>query len=373
MREYRMKRRSSLIRAGTLIEGLGVFGVVWIRPDLIVEDAFGRIVSFVTIGRPVTESLIAFIGLEEEMQRLTNTPGDVLNLPAVAVAHESGVGDKLNFMLFFDSASNRIIALAYRSQAQTEIEVELSRQIRARLMAEAETQAKSEELARANADLEGFASLISHDLKAPLRHMRYLADEAKAAADSAGLSQVTKYLDEITTQSRRMSNMLTALFDYSVIGRKYEMAEPVDVRQLAEDTAKQLPLAGFDVSFRGDWPTLTTLRAPLALAVHNLMANARQHHDRSHGEIVLRCRDNNSAIELDFSDDGPGIYAQHHETIFLPFRNLTSSGQAESSGMGLAMVRKIVDSMGGSIRVHSAPERERGSTFTLIWPKRLRI
>lgn len=361
-----------VLEAGSLLAQFGSYGLIWLNPDLTVEDTFGPLVQFVTVGEPVTNSILALIGLEEEIIALKSDTTRVLELPAVAVVSAGKRGSKLNFTLFWNAGRDCPMALAYKSASQTELEYELSKQIRARLMAEAEVTAKSKELARANADLESFAAIISHDLKAPLRHMRYLTEIAFDNSGNDDADAMRDILRSIEGQSRRMSEMLTALFDYSSLGRKYEAIEQVDTRALIEAVKQSLPSTGHRITVEGQWPVFSTLRAPLDLVLRNLIGNALQHHDQAAGVVCVTCDEQLQKLVLTVSDDGPGIDPHHHESIFLPFRTLSSNGDGASTGMGLAAVKKTVEGAGGSIGVSSDPQSARGTTFTVNWPKVLR-
>ena len=360
---------AKLLEAGLLLAEFSSFGVVWMQKDLTVEDTFGRLTQFVTKGAPVTDSILPIIGLENEILALAADPRRVLELPAVSVATGSDRTGKLNFTFMWNSRRDGPIAIAYKSTAQTEIEVELSKQIRARLMAEAEVTAKSKELARANTDLESFAAIISHDLKAPLRHMRQLTETAFENTGAASDETLRDILRDIEGQSRRMTHMLTALLEYSTIGRKYEAVETVDTLALIAAVKDSLPESGHVISVTGHWPELATLRAPLDLVLRNLVGNALQHHDKAAGQIAVRCDEQPLALVFTVADDGPGIDPHHHTSIFLPFRTLHADTETASTGMGLAAVKKTVEGAGGSIDVTSDPKAGRGTSFTVTWPK----
>ncbi|MEQ1652308.1 MAG: HAMP domain-containing sensor histidine kinase [Hyphomicrobium sp.] len=361
-----------VLEAGSLLAQFGSYGLIWLNRDLTVEDTFGPLIHFVAIGRPITDSILAIIGLEQEILALAADTRRVLELPAVAVVSNDTHSDKLNFTFFWNAGRDCPMALAYRSASQTELEIELSKQIRARLMAEAEVMEKSRELARANADLESFATIISHDLKAPLRHMRHLTESAFDTSENSRSGSMRDILRAIDGQSQRMSHMLTALFDYSSLGRKYEAMELVDTGALIVAIAQSLPETGHHFAISGHWPVVSTLRAPLDLVLRNLVANAVQHHDRPTGQITASCEEQRQQLVIKIADDGPGIDPHHHQSIFLPFRTLKAGNDSASTGMGLAAVKKSIDGMGGSIEVASNPQTARGTTFTICWPKVLR-
>lgn len=353
-------------KAGEVIAGFGVYGVVWLDEDLKAVNRFGKLVDFVELGRPVTESLLPLIGLENEILGLKRNPSRLLELPAVAVAAANGNSKKMNFTFLWLAEEQCPVMLAYRSNSQTELEMELSKQIRARLMAEEVVTAKSKELARANADLESYAAIISHDLKEPLRHMRYIADELIAECATRGDEQFGKKLSEIQQLSRRMSHMLSELLDYASLGRKYEGLALTDTRALVESITRSIREKGFEVRIEGNWPTMATLAAPLDLILRNLIENAQKHHGGTTGSIGVSCSDEESALVISVTDDGPGIDPANHQAVFLPFRAIGSSG---GTGLGLAMVKKMAESVGGSIKLCSDPAKKRGATLTLHWPK----
>lgn len=358
------------------LEGSGLIGLIWVNRDMRVRRVFGDAVRFVVVGGEIADQLPALVGLEAEMAALEHDPSRTIELPAVSNVTASGTGAvRLNYSMRWDRAADCILIVAQRSRTQGEVEIELNKQIRARLIAEAELQQTARELTRANTDLENFATLVSHDLKAPLRHMRHLILSAREAKPDGDQGYLSAALDDILAQSSRMTDMLNALFEYSLIGRKYEMAEIVDVRAVAESAVQQTPRAGFDVRIEGDWPTLTTLRAPLTMVLANLVQNAVEHHDRDSGQVLLSCTDAPDLIAITVADDGPGIEPKNHDAVFQPFRTLTKHNAKSKSGtgMGLAAVKKVVDLMGGEIELLSTPPQHRGTAFIITWPKRLPV
>lgn len=361
----------AVYQVGAIAAAFGFFGVIWLDAELVVLDSYGWLVDTVERGRPVTDSLVALVGLENEILALKERPDQVVELPAVAVADADRPARKLNFTFFWNNAEQCHMALAYRSPSQTELEMELSKQIRARLIAEAEVTAKSKELVRANADLESFASIISHDLKAPLRHMRYLAESRGTDAGASDAGTLHQKLREVEMQAKRMTKMLTELFDYSSLGRKYEAVAAVDTRAMIEAIRATYSDDRFAIEVSGAWPTIMTLGAPLDLVLRNLIGNAIQHQDRPVGRILASCTDEPLTLKFVIDDDGPGIDARDHESIFLPFRTLDPAAIAQSTGMGLAMVKKAVEGAGGSISVASKPQQKRGTAFTVVWPKHI--
>ncbi len=354
------------------IAAFGIYGVVWLDRVLNVEKTYGTLVDFVASGAPVTDSIVALFGLEGEILAMRDRPDRVLELPAVGVPDADGKSRRLNFTLFWQTDTDTPMMLVYRVKSQTEIEYELSRQIRARLMAEGTVSAKSKELARANADLESFAAIVSHDLKAPLRHMRQLADTLITETTIAKSDEALSRLMQVQSLSRRMSHMLTELLDYASLGRKYEALVETDTGALVAQIVASMPASGCNIAISGSWPVLATLAAPLDLILRNLVQNAIQHHDREHGAIAIACQDRPHEIVISVADDGPGIPPEYHAAAFLPFRTLGAKNGQGGTGIGLAMVKKVVETAGGGISVTSDAPRTRGTTFIVTWPKLIR-
>jgi signal transduction histidine kinase len=115
------------------------------------------------------------------------------------------------------------------------------------------------------------------------------------------------------------------------------------------------------------WPTLETLRAPLDLVLRNLIDNAVKHHDREDGLVRVAGSEGASDFEISISDDGPGIATKHCEAILLPFRKLAE--HTDGQGMGLAVVSRTLELLGGRLAVLSCPHGGRGATFRVTWPK----
>ena len=361
-------------RAGELLAARGVFGLVWLNRDLTVHARFGTLVEFIPMGEPVARSLAPLIGLEAEIKTLR--AGQVLRLPSVSIVTDCGPGPRLNLRFHAFEEEDLILLEVSHAEMDTKLALELSRQIRGRLMAETEAAAKSQELARANADLkiansnlEQFAAIATHDLKAPMRALGYLADEIESAMSACDGDRAKQKLAELRSQAKRVSSMLSALLHYSNAGRSDGSIESVDVRALIEEIVRSLPRGTVAVTLQGDWPRLDTLAAPLGLALRNLIDNTIKHHDRRDGRLLISCADAGEAFEITLADDGPGIAPEHHASMFLPFRTLGTGGE----GMGLAIVQKMLDAVGGTIALQSDPGHKRGATFIIRWPKQIAL
>lgn len=351
----------------TLAEA-GGFGLVWLDPNLVVIGSVGPAAANIVVNLPLQSSLIALIGLEDDILALRSFAGRSLELPSVADTSSPNSDTRFSYTFSWNAADERFIVLVHRTKAVSDLEFELSRQNRARLMAEAHTAATSRELQRANADLESFAAIVSHDLKAPLRQIRTLGDQLLQHLQSEDLGDARATSTAIMERSRRMSAMLNDLFAYSSLGRKYEAVDQIDTRARLDQIAEPWRQQGHTIQLRGDWPILSAAVAPFELVFRNLIANAVQHHDGDRARIDLDVRREGLTYVIWLADDGPGIAIQHQDTVFLPFRSLSPSGTPTSTGMGLAMVKRAVESAGGAISLVPTGAVERGATFKIVWP-----
>ncbi|NNL66922.1 MAG: HAMP domain-containing histidine kinase, partial [Myxococcales bacterium] len=236
----------------------------------------------------------------------------------------------------------------------------------------AEVAAVNEQLRVTNEALSGFAYAASHDLKSPLRGISQLAEflieDHGAALPEAAHTRLTT----IRERAGWMMRLLDDLLAFSRAGWLEEKPETVDTAELVGEILSMLPESHrFRVSLHG-LPEFETLRVPLAQVFQNLLANAMNHHHRETGKLEVRCEDAGAELVFRVCDDGPGIPPRSQERVFELFRTLRAGepGARGGTGMGLAMVRKIVGHAGGRVWVES--DGVSGTRFAFTWPKRPR-
>jgi signal transduction histidine kinase len=168
-----------------------------------------------------------------------------------------------------------------------------------------------------------------------------------------------------------MNTLLDDLLAYARAGRQRHPAEVVDARDIINDVSDMLaPPAGFTVKIVGRLPVLQVERAPLETVFRNLIGNAIKHHTHpAQGFVEISAEDGDEFVEFAVKDNGPGIAPAFHERIFEMFQTLKPRDQMEGSGVGLAVVKRSVESRGGTIQVESNVGE--GTTFRFTWPKRV--
>ncbi len=225
------------------------------------------------------------------------------------------------------------------------------------------------ELARSNHDLEQFAYAASHDLRAPLRAVEHLSQWLVEDLESHMNEEQKQHATLLRQRLQRMERLLTDLLEYSRVTRVHQNVEPVNVDVLVRDVAGMFEWPkGFTFRIEGVLPVLETNRSALHRSFANLVGNAIKHHDRSDGTVTVGAVDLGEYVEFHVTDDGPGIDPRFHAKAFEMFQTLRPRDEVEGSGMGLALVKRLVESHGGGIEIQSAGGR--GSTIRFTWPRR---
>jgi PAS domain S-box-containing protein len=231
------------------------------------------------------------------------------------------------------------------------------------------------ELERAQADLEqrnqeldSFVHVVAHDLKAPLRGIANLSqwlEDDLAGVLSAETQQHTSLL---RNRVRRMEATIDGLLEYARVGRRDEQIDLVIVAKLLADVIDSIaPPPTLTIEIAPNLPTLSTKRLLLFQVLTNLIDNAIKHHDRTDGAIQISCQELGDFYEFAIADDGPGIAPENRDKIFQMFQAVNPQQRSDSTGIGLAIVKKIVESAGGTIRLES--ELGKGTTFYFTWSK----
>lgn len=233
------------------------------------------------------------------------------------------------------------------------------------------TQAQT--LSDKNSDLESFAHVASHDLKAPIRNIQTLIgvideDFANYLASNDEGMEIKETLDMIAKQAGRGQNLINGILDYSKVGAAMEQLETIDTRKLVQSIGLQLNLSENQLRLSGSFPTLTTHVTLLEQIFSNLIGNAIKFNPDANPATV----DVSVSLKTDahycftVTDNGPGIEARFHERIFEQFASLNTNPDIQSSGIGLSIVQRALELQGCSISIDSAPGE--GATFEFTWP-----
>ena len=216
--------------------------------------------------------------------------------------------------------------------------------------AEEALKASHAELSRSNRDLEQFAYVASHDLKAPLRSIEVLVGWLCEDLVEYAEGDVQENLGLLKARTARLNRLLEDLLAYSRVGRRVGEARPVDARELVEDIWSLMsPPDGMQLVVDGHLPTLTTFRAPLEQVLRNLIGNAVKHHPGPAGRVTVTAEAQDDHYVFAVADNGAGISEEYRERIYQMFQTLQPRDEVEGSGMGLAIVSRVVEWQGGRI------------------------
>ncbi len=230
----------------------------------------------------------------------------------------------------------------------------------------------TQELERSNRELDQFAYVASHDLKAPLRGIANLTQWIEEDLGEHVTGESRQHMDLLRGRVHRMESLIEGILAYSRAGRVREPIEEVDVTALVRETGELLKGAtGGDVAIETDLPTLWTERVPLQQVFINLIGNALKHADRDDPRVVIRADPDPVGVRFSVMDNGPGIPPQYHERIWQIFQTLAPRDKVEGTGIGLSLVRKLAEARGGAAWVESTPPD--GSTFYFTWPQDARL
>ena len=225
-----------------------------------------------------------------------------------------------------------------------------------------------QKLQERNQALDQFSYIVSHDLKAPLRAIANLAKWIEDDLTDIIPPENQEQLQLMRSRVFRMEGLIDGLLDYARIGRDEISLEEVSLSELLADIIDLLdPPDTFVIETPENLPSIFTKRVLLNQVLANLIGNGVKHHGRADGRITISFREESDFYEFSIADDGKGIPTEQQSRIFDIFRTLDNSNNKQSTGIGLAIVKKIVETEDGKIQLQS--EFGRGSTFSFTWRK----
>jgi PAS domain S-box-containing protein len=257
------------------------------------------------------------------------------------------------------------------------------RDVSAARLSQLQLTAVSEELERSNRELQDFAAIASHDLQEPLRKIQAFGDRLAERSSGALDEEGSDYLRRMTNAAARMQSLINDLLEYSQVTIRPEPPRPVDlglvVSEVLSDLDERIRTSGGLVHV-GALPTILASPLQMRQLFQNLIANALKFHPAGiapevHIEAISRGdrrgssgrRDRLPRWEIRVTDNGIGFDEQHVEKIFAPFQRLHGRSAYEGTGMGLAICRRIVAMLGGTISATSKPGA--GATFLITLPR----
>lgn len=224
-------------------------------------------------------------------------------------------------------------------------------------------------LEKRNSELDQFAYIVSHDLKAPLRAIsnlcQWIEDDNKQNLPTEAQYQ----LDLMRNRVQRMEALINGLLQYSRLGRLKTELELINVEEILTQIIDSLAPPPNIVKISPGMPTLLTERLPLEQVFANLISNAIKHNKSNDPQVIISATEQADFYEFAVKDNGLGIAPEFHNKVFIIFQTVGTLDTGENTGIGLAIVKKIVEDRGGTIDLESQPGQ--GATFRFTWSKQI--
>lgn len=241
--------------------------------------------------------------------------------------------------------------------------------VTARVTAETKLKSYTRDLERINAELDQFAYVVSHDLKAPLRAINNLSEWIEEDISHLLEGETKDQFRLLRGRVHRMENLINGILSYSRAGRIKTVKEKFLIRGLVDEICESFSTKK-PLSFRieGDaGMEIEAERIALTQILQNLISNGIKYNDKAEINITVGWKDLGNQFEFYVGDNGPGISPEFHERIFVIFQTLQARDEVESTGVGLAIVKKILDEKHSQIKIETAMGE--GTTFRFTWPK----
>jgi len=226
----------------------------------------------------------------------------------------------------------------------------------------------SEQLKKQNEELDQFTYVVSHDLKAPLRAIFKLSEWIEQDLGDSIPVEIKKNMQILRGRVFRLEGLINGLLEYSKIGRISVPTERLDVQTLLRETVDLLnPPMHIKINIQKGMPVFKTKKYLLQQVFINLISNAIKYNDKEEGTIAIMVSEMNNYYRFVVEDNGMGINKAYHDKVFEIFQTLQPRDKVEGTGVGLAIIKKSVEDMGGVISIES--EETKGAKFIFTWPK----
>lgn len=349
-----------------------------------LEDNFKRIVDAAPVGMLIVDETGRIQHANKQIAHIFGYHDNDLAGESLAILlpdrHRST--HHLHIQHYLDAPSTRAMGLErdltglHRNGTEISVEVGLNPihtsegQLIVATVIDITERKKSEiKLKQANADLDEFTYVASHDLKSPIRGISNLLEWIEEDLGDNMTDSVKINMERINLRIHRMEKLVDDLLAYARSGRQRGATAPLNITEVVNDTIQLIsPPGGFCITLTTQLESINAALTPLQTVVRNIISNAINHHDLDHGSIQIDVTADGAYAIFSIQDDGPGIPAAAHTRVFKLFQSL-SSDDGTRSGVGLAVCKRLIEAHGGRIELHSDGGTSRGTMFRFWWPR----
>jgi PAS domain S-box-containing protein len=364
--------RRAIGRARLIVESVRE-PIAVIASDLGILQVNQAFADFYGLARPVSGSIEAVQGwsedraLQQKLRDVSTTQRELWDYEAVQTTSADvrrTVLINARPMILPETTDTVALVtvsdLTARKRSEEQI-LELNRQLAGKVA----------QVTEVNRELEAFSYSVSHDLRAPLRHIAGFSEKLRSRIADAGDAKLDHYCEVIADSARRMSVLIEDLLSYSRLGRHALRFQPVDMQSLVDEARAILmsSVDGRDVAWRiAPLPVVVADASMLQLAWQNLLDNAIKYTAaREHALIEIGCDEADDERVFWIRDNGTGFDMRYVDKLFGVFQRLHKASAYSGSGIGLASVRRIISRHGGRTWAESVPDQ--GSTFYFSLPR----
>lgn len=345
-----------------------------VGPDHVFRSANSKYQELVgnrkLIGLPARTAfpeLAAPGGLLDLLDKVYQTGEAVVGSEVATPLDRSGSG-KLE-LLYFDFVYQPLFESESKVWGIMVHAIEVTEQVEARRRLEQtarELRVLTDALERSNKELDQFAYVASHDLKAPLRGIANLAQWIQEDIGEKLTGDSVEHMSLLHGRVQRMEALIDGILTYSRAARSRVPAEKVDTGKLMSEVIDLIAPEEVEIRVADSMPTVLAEKVPLQQVFMNLVGNAIKYGSVQKPVVTVGAVEKDGFAEFSICDNGPGIAAEFQDRIWGIFQILAARDKVEGTGIGLAVVRKIVESRGGLAWVESEPGK--GACFYFTWP-----